>query len=389
MGFNEFSAGVINNGGMINGNAEATVSGRNFNVADAFFVLISNDDTGSHIGGMATLNLTASNITVIDSPGNAGNGFFQTEVLNEGGAIVGAATVNVNVAGQLSADFVDADITNIPEEPGKSNQQQGGSTTIGSDAIITFQAGQVVGGGFSCYIDNRGGGQITGNATINTTVGSFSGTNQFVDVRILNNWFLRYGLYRPGGIIGGNATVNLNTTTVMADGLFAGIFNNNNSNPIGGSGGAIGGGAFLNVGISGDTTTSAGAEFDIYNNDHGSGSSGGTIGTDTAINVSLGNITSGPEQDSNALVVQIDNTGGSIGRNAMIDFAASGNVDAQGNAFLQILNFNDGGNAPGTIGGDAVLTVSAGGDISTQNNLAIFQIRNDEYYRRPFVRGNF
>src|SRR5205823_12551137 len=87
------------------------------------------------------------------------------------------------------------------------------------------------------------------------------------------------------------------------------------------------------------------------------------------------NITSGPEQDSNALVVQIDNTGGSIGRNAMIDFAASGNVNAQGNAFLQVLNFNDGASGPGTIGGDAVLTVSAGGDISTQNNLAIFQIR--------------
>src|SRR5439155_21828923 len=122
----------ISHGGTINAMAQATVSGRNFSVADDFFLLMSSKDTGSPIGGVATLNLTASNITVIDSPGNAGNGFFQTDVLNEGGAIVGAARINVNVADQLSADFVDADISNIPEEPGKSNQQQGGSTTIGS-----------------------------------------------------------------------------------------------------------------------------------------------------------------------------------------------------------------------------------------------------------------
>jgi hypothetical protein len=164
----------------------------------------------------------------------------------------------------------------------------------------------------------------------------------------------------------------------MADGLFAGIFNNNNSNPIGGSGGAIGGGAFVNVGISGDVTTSAGAEFDIYNNDNGSGSGGGTIGTDAAINVNLGNITSGPEQDSNALVVQIDNRGGSIGGNAMINFAASGHVDAQGNAILQILNFNDGGSRPGTIGGDASINVATGGDISAQGN-AVFSIYNSDF----------
>src|SRR5207249_3237890 len=125
--------------------------------------------------------------------------------------------------------------------------------------------------------------------------------------------------------------------------------------------------AVLTVDASGDITTQGNATFQILNSDNGIGSGGGTIGTDATVNVNVGNITSGPDVNSNALIVQIDNRGGSIGGNATIDFAASGNVDAQGNALFQIFNENN-GSGGGSIGSDAMINVTAA-SISTGGSL--------------------
>jgi hypothetical protein len=100
-------------------------------------------------------------------------------------------------------------------------------------------------------------------------------------------------------------------------------------------------------------------EFSIFNNNEESGGGGGTITGDATSDVSVGDLTSGPDQNGHALVVQVDNRGGSIGGNARIDFAASGSVNAQGNGIFQILNFDDGSSGPGTIGGNATINVSA------------------------------
>src|SRR5439155_15369716 len=76
---------------------------------------------------------------------------------------------------------------------------------------------------------------------------------------------------------------------------------------------------------------------------------------------SVAGISSGPDAFSNALVAQIVNGGGSVGGNAIINFAASGSVDAhQGGAIFQILNNDNGnGNGGGSIDGNAEIDVNA------------------------------
>ena len=386
-GFNGFSAELFNDdGATINGNAQVSVTGHDFNVADSFFVEISNDDPGSLVSGNAALNLTANSITLTDSPGNAGNGFFEALLANESGAIQGAATINVNVAGQISADFVDVEIDNRLDE---SPELPGSSATIGSDATITLQAGQITGGGFFCAIDNApysssrsnspGGGQIVGNAAINLTVGSFSGTNQSVDVEIDNNAVGDF----PGGQIGGNATISLNTGSVSAPG---GVFVliDNDSGTIGGDanltvnaanittgpvaggpsgvdaeidnrGGTIGGNATVNVTTTGDINTNGGFDFfDIHN-------AGGSIGAAADILVSIGgNYTSGRIEAS------IDNSnGGAIGSGANITFDVAGNVTSATSTFFGL--YNGGGTIP--TGGD--IAASIGGNLTT-GSLSMF-----------------
>jgi hypothetical protein len=77
------------------------------------------------------------------------------------------------------------------------------------------------------------------------------------------------------------------------------------------------------------------------------------------IDVNVDNLTSSPNADFHALILQITNWGGGdIAGNAIINFAASGNVDAQGNALFQIYNFNDGGGG-GMINGNAIVDVDA------------------------------
>src|SRR5262249_801732 len=95
--------------------------------------------------------------------------------------------------------------------------------------------------------------------------------------------------------------------------------------------------------------------------------------------VSVGNLASGPDVNSNALVAQIDNRGGNIGGNALVNFGASGNVDAQGNAIFQVLNYNDGTSGPGSIGGKATINLYVGGNLNTtQGGFLNLQIANSD-----------
>ena len=91
-------------------------------------------------------------------------------------------------------------------------------------------------------------------------------------------------------------------------------------------------------------------------------SSGGTIDGNTAINVDAANIT------ANSLLAQINNTSGTIGGNANINFNLTGDLQTVGDASFSILN---GG---GTIGADAAINVNAasisiGGSLSSTTDV--------------------
>ena len=106
-------------------------------------------------------------------------------------------------------------------------------------------------------------------------------------------------------------------------------------------GGSIGGSANVNFTLTGDLTTQGDGNFFIFNNP-------GTIGSNATIDVTAGSISTG-----GSLFGLIDNTGGNIGGNALINFSTSGDITSQGDATFQILN------SGGSIGGDVEINLNA------------------------------
>jgi hypothetical protein len=337
--------------GTIGGDAKVNVMAANLSTG-ALFDDIYNYGGGS-IGRDAIISLNLSNS--FTATGNA-----RFLILSFGGIITRNALIDLT-AGDISAPSLTAIINN------SSAGLIGGDATINlstaslsvgsaADVTINNSNGGTIGGsatinmnvsGTDVAIYNSNGGMIGGNATINVSTGNIS-VGGALNVGINND---DGGIAGGGGTIGGNATVNVSATNFTASSLFSGIFN---------SGGSIGASADVAFNLTGDLTTTQGsAEFSIFNNNDGSGSGGGTITGDATVDVNVGNLTSAPNGDFHALIVQIDNWGGDIQGNAIADFAASGNVDAQGNALFQIYNFNDGGSDGGTINGNAVVNVSA------------------------------
>jgi FecR protein len=350
LGINNRDGGVIDLAATVSGN----ITGDLTTSSDATFIVQnqrafgSTTLTGGSIGGDASVTVAANNFLV--------GGLLDLEVRNRnngvgsgvGGSIGGNAAVNVNIDNSVSsgraAFFQIVNESDVTESPGGS---------IGGDATVDVSLGSFTSSSdvdpnaLVVQIDNRGG-SLGGNATINfAALGNVDGQGN-----VLFQIFNFDDGVSGGGTIGGSAILNVIANDITTSSLFNGIFN---------SRGSIGSDANATFNLTGDLTSQASAEFSILNNNDGSGSGGGTIGGNATVTVDLGNITSsGPSGvDSNALVAQIDNRGGDIGANAIVNFAATGNVNAEGNVFLQILNFDDGASGSGTINGDAILNVSA------------------------------
>ena len=366
---------INNSGGSIVGgsNISLTIGGALSTTGDATLQIFNNDNgDGSGpgtIGSDATIEVTAANIST-------GGSLFADIFNYSGGNISGSANINSNLTG---------DLTTLNDATFSIDNSSGG--TIGGDAIVNVTASGDINtqGNATFNIENfssgSGGGTIVGDATINVSAASIStsgdlmtGINNIggiidgnatatwnvpgaLTIQGVNGavWFILNGASSDSAIHG-NATLQLSAASLDAGSVGFVIANRN--------GGMIDLNATLGFNLSGDlTTTQAGAGFTIFNTDDGSGSA--TITGSAVINIDAGNITCAPDAlDSNALVVQIKNTGGSIGSNATVNLAASGNVDAQGNAFLQVLNENDGVSGPGTINGDATLNVTSGASFS-------------------------
>ena len=332
-----------NGGGSIQGDAINTVNvsgdltaqqGILVDIQDTGFNQINpiNFIAGGHIGGNATVTLSAQNITTFSTasgiPGIDTMALEASIYSNGSGTIGGDAIVNVSASQDISAPGT------VFFTVANGNYMGFGGGTIGGDAKLNISAVNFMAGILFAEIFNYGA-SIGGNANINFNLtGDLTAPGDAI-FHIFN-----YG----GGSIVGNAAINVNAANITANSLLAEIDNS--------SAGQIGGNALINFGVSGDVNIAGDASFQILNN-------AGTIGGDTEINVNAANIT------ANSLLAQIDNSnGGSIGTGGNISVSTGGDFTSSGDASFAIHNtagsINTGGNIMLTVDGN----VSTGGQLS-------------------------
>ena len=237
-------------GGSIDGDATVAVGvgGNIVSHGVGEFAVLNNDfrflDQGGTILGDATVDLSAAGITTTD--------FFQPLVNNTNGIIGGDANVSVTVSGDIT---VGTDtFFNILNSSG----------SIGGDAISNLTAANFsTGSTFNFQILNDGG-SIGGNATLTADLtGNLTSTGA-ATIQITNG----------GGSIGENATISLTANALSAPSLLA---------QIGDSGGSIGGDASITFNIAQSLTTTGDATFNIdltpAGHAHASNNQPATIGT--------------------------------------------------------------------------------------------------------------
>jgi hypothetical protein len=334
--------------------------------------LTINDSNGGTIGtgGNITLN-TGGNLTV--NGGGGGSGALTLYVLNNDGGDIGTGgNISVTTGGDLTAGSIDALIDN----------RNGG--TISSSANLTFDIGAALmtTQDATFVITNRndgsGGGVMNGNVTLDLSAANISSGGDLVtdisanrgghilgnafnhvsaagdltaqgalDFEIENAGFLLNNVFVPGGTIDMDATINVSATNISATtDYFQALISN-------AGGGHIGGNAVLDISASNGLTSGGDAFFSIINSPNGQDTPAGTIGGNATIEANVGSMSVGGLLDA-----VIDNTNGSIGGNAIVNFDLSGAIDTHVDADFQIFNRNN-GSGGGNIGGNATVNVTA------------------------------
>ena len=430
------NGGVVGSGGTINADANITftLSGNLTTHGNASFAILNQlqsggtggtaGTTGGTIGGNATINVSAADLTADSLLVNINN--RNDGVVGSGGAIDSNATINFNIAGNLitqtGATFsilnsllaggttggtIGADatinVTAASISPGvdsfgsslHARIGNNGGGSIGGNAIINFGASDVNAQGNATFeIDNSNGGTIGGIANVAVNVTNDVTAPGVVTLQILNgnSGHIVTGadiLYSVGGTTsieglneyidntnggaidnGGNITLHT-VGPVMLDGGFSLEVDNFN-------GGTINNGANVAAHFVGDVTATIGSghSFNWYVL-NGSGffnptATGGTIGTGGNLDITFdGNASTTGTSTTGSISAEIQNgSGGSIGTGGNISMIVGGNLNS-GPLFL--ITDNEGGHI-GT-GGNNTLNVS--GDITTQGD-AQFQIFNND-----------
>ena len=268
-----------NGGGSIGSDANIFFDvGGTLTTGDFASLTINNGDTGGTIGSSASLDLTATAISI-------GSSLSVTIANNSGGSIAGDATLSVISLGILTTG---ADSGFSIDNSIFSNEGVFVGGEIGGNATINLLATNVTsGGGLFTFLYNDGGGLIGGDALIAASLGGSLTTqgDLFFDVQnsadtdteatlpggtiggsasvtvaasgpitslglgefaVLNNDFR---FLDTGGTIGGNATVLLAATGISTGSFFQPLVNNSN--------GIIGGDASVSVAVSGDVSVGA------------------------------------------------------------------------------------------------------------------------------------
>lgn len=358
---------------------------------------------GIHIGGDLRLTTDASNIA------NGGNITFGSGLNVDCGALtllvdnsnhghIGTGgNISFSTGGNLTADSIDALINNRDggsiDSGGNltfdiggaltttgdasfitSNRNDGsGGGTIASNVAVTLDAASAsVGGFFITDISTNAGGMVA-NATVNVSVTGNLVATGGAEMDIQNTGFnMIGGPFIAGATIGTDAKVN-----VIAGGILSGDFldveiDNNGA-------GHIGRDAIITTTVSNNISSESDMYFNLLNQANG-GAAAGFIGRNASINVSAKNISSGGILD----VELINDAGGHIGGNALVNLHASGSITAQNDAFIEVLNRlqnnNNQGSIGGTILGNATNNFSAGGNITVQGILELGVLNNDQRF---------
>ena len=352
------------NGGTIDGNAILNISAADISIGNDFDIYIGNEKDG---GGTGTAGSIGGNATIsLSATGDFSTaGYFDPQIINyNGGVIGGSATIEVSAANISTGTTIDAAIDNR-------------SGDIGVDAAIGFGTGNLsTQDSANFFISNNGligaslGGHIAGDATINVlaSAGIDAGNGAFF--AIIND---DGGGTTPGGAIDGDALVHVTASHITTEALAASQFNLFGT--IHNSGGRIMGDCDVMFGISGAITTAGTASFDILNFDDRGGEGtigGGTIDGDATVTVQASALSIGDQ-----LLVKIINNGGLIGGNATINMNVSGAATVATDATVAIygsdsadaaaINFNGGSY---DVGGTFLSSIDGDGTIAFNNATA-------------------
>ncbi len=421
--------GTIGSGG----NLTLNVNGALTTTGDAGFIIETRFDNsangssvGSSIGSSVTLQVSAASVNV---GGSLSGTFFNagspaSGISNVGSTINGNVTYEWNVSGAMT---IGGAAPFFLLNDGGSNIFSPISGTIHGNALLQVTAGSLTASGFvdafsnvypaiDAEINNRNGGVIDGNATINFNVtgditannganapgdafflirnqqnasgtagGSIGGAAMLsisaADVSVAGDFDAEIqnqrGASAPGpsgGSIGTDATLSVTATSLSVGGELDAVINNQNNGSGSGTGGSIQGNAAINITLSGGLTTtgsdsnSSGVPGDanfVILNANLVGGSGGFIGSDATINVNAASISTSGSFDG-----EIDNNGGTIGGRANVGLDVSGDVTVSGANGITLQILNEGGSIGGGMPGDGV-SYTVGGTTSTPS-LALY-----------------
>ena len=305
---NNRNAGAIDGEGTVSINTSGAIT----TTGDATLVISCRDDGGGAgvISGNASVILTAGSANV--------GGFFLTGISEATGGQLESAFATMNVAGNITTGGgLQFSVQNGGFNPILG--QEGGGT-INQDAFASLTATNVTTGDFFAgLIANLDGGQIGGNAAVTAFLTGNVNAQGDATFQIDNST----SMGTLSSSIGSNATIGVTANNFTAGSLDAQIFNQ--------AGGSIGGSATVGFGVAGAITCQAGAVFEIDNYDDDSGFGGGVVGGTASVSVAANSLSAA------SLIAQINNLGGTIGGDALIDLNVSGSATIATDATVQIL----------------------------------------------------
>ena len=319
-----FNGGAIDFGGDITFDITGDVN------SDDLTLLINNSNQGQ-IGSGGNISFTTGgdlNVASIDS-----------QIHNrDGGSIDSGGNMIFNVGGAFAiADNATFIISN--------RNDGGGGGTIGSDVVLTLNAASMsVGGGLITDISTNAGGSAP-NVTANFDITGDLSVHEVAILDIQNTGFNNGG-FVAGATIGTDAVINFNVGNVFIGGLFHIEIRDNGDSQIGRD-------ARVSINVDNDIEALGDVYFDIVN-DNSRGAPAGFIGRDASIILAADNIFSAGLLEFDLL----NDGGGHIGRNAIVDLDVTGDLVAQTDLTFNLSNVG------GAIDGNATLTFNTGGDLS-------------------------
>src|SRR5439155_4205294 len=336
------NGGVIDNGGNVTLNTVGPV------MLDGALVLEVDNFNGGTINTGA--NVTAHFVgDVTDTVADFhslnwfvinGRGFFTPTAtggtIGTGGNLDVTFDGNASTTGTSTTGSIAAEIFN----------GAGGSIGTGGNISMTV-GGNLMAGPLFLITENQGGHIGTGGDITLQVSGGITTQGDAV-FQISNN---DNGDGSGPGTIGSDATINVTAANISVGGsLFDDILN---------SGGVIGGNTTISANVA--DVSLAGALVELISN------AGGDIVGNAGVNATAGTVTTGTTD----LNIGVYSPSGSIGGSASVTFVASGDVNATGNSFFQIVNGLTGVGAPSSsIGNDATVSVSAA-NFSTTGQLYV------------------